>query len=66
MKTNRIEATKRTIALEVVQYSRGSCREKVIRRIDVSGKSERFIERVMLGMLQNMDIEHYYVREVSG
>ena len=38
---------------------------EVVKRIDVTGKSERQIERIEMGMLRNMNLERYTV-EVSA
>lgn len=32
-----------------------------VSRVDVSGKSERAVERVMMGMLRNMNTEKFYI-----
>lgn len=45
--------------MEVVELSTG----KVIHRVDVTSKSERERERVLMGMLRNMDTDRYSVRE---
>lgn len=51
---------KKTIALEVVELATG----EVIHTVPLTGdKSERFIEKVMMGMLRNMDTERFAVRE---
>jgi hypothetical protein len=35
------------------------------RRIDVTGKSEREIERITAGLLRNMDTDNWFVDEVT-
>lgn len=39
--------------------------EEVVKRIDVSDKSERQAETVLMGMLRNMDTENFFVREAE-
>jgi len=35
--------------------------DRIIHRVDVSTKSNSVIEKVMLGMLRNMDTDKYYI-----
>jgi hypothetical protein len=49
-------------ALEVVSLETG----KVVKTIDVSGKGERQVEKVEMGLLRNMDLERYSVRRKGG
>lgn len=37
--------------------------DEEVRRLDVTGKSERQIEKIERGMLRQMDTERYYVGE---
>ena len=37
---------------------------KVLREFDVSDKSERYIERLTMGLLRNMDVDKYCVDEI--
>ena len=37
---------------------------KVVREFDVSDKSERYIERLTMGLLRNMNVDKYCVDEV--
>lgn len=48
-------AKKRT--LKVKELATG----KVVSEVDVTGKSERMVERVMSGMLRNMDTDRFCV-----
>lgn len=50
-----------TTALEVVEWATG----EVVHTVNVAGKSERNVERILRGMLTNMDRERFGVREVS-
>lgn len=52
-------ADKKTIALDVKDLRTG----KIMKTIDVRGKSESTIERVLRGLLINMDTENYVVIE---
>jgi hypothetical protein len=36
---------------------------EIVKRVDVSGKSEQMIEKVMSGMLRNMDTDNYFIDE---
>jgi hypothetical protein len=37
--------------------------EKVIDSINVSGKSQREIDKVMMGLMRNMNLERFYVTQ---
>lgn len=50
-----------TIALQVVEIAT----DKVVHTVDVRGQSERTIERIMRGMLINMDRDRFFVRETE-
>jgi hypothetical protein len=39
--------------------------EKVIKTIDLSNPSPRYVERVMTGLMMNMDTDKYFAREVD-
>lgn len=54
-----IQATSQIRHLEVVDMT---TRETVY-RVDVTGRSEHAIERVLRGMLTNMNRERYFVRD---
>lgn len=45
--------------IEVVEIATG----EVAKRIDVTGKDERAIEKVMRGLLIQMDTERFYAKE---
>lgn len=45
--------------LEVVEIETG----EVVHKVEVTGKSERNIERCEMGMLRNMDTERFFVRD---
>ena len=51
---------KSTTALEVIELTTHT----VVHTVSVAGKSEHHIEKVMLGMLRNMDTGRFTVREV--
>jgi hypothetical protein len=51
--------TKEVVALEIVEIETG----KVVKTVDVSGKSARQIEMVEMGLLRHMNLEQYSVRE---
>lgn len=48
-------------AVQVIEWESG----EVVRTVDTTGKGERQIERIMRGMLTNMDRDRFGVREVS-
>lgn len=50
-----------TITLEVVEIET----DKVVHTVDVRGQSERGVERILRGMLINMDRDRFFVREVE-
>ena len=35
--------------------------KEVVREVNVEGKSDRMIEKIMMGMLINIDTENYYI-----
>jgi len=39
--------------------------EEIVKRIDVTGKSEQHIERCMMGMLINMNQEDYRIEDTD-
>jgi hypothetical protein len=45
--------------LEVVEISTN----EVVHTVDVSNKSDSQIDRVMMGMMRNMDLDRFFVRE---
>lgn len=47
--------------IKVVDISTG----EVVRRIDVTGKSERGVESVLRGLLTQMDTEKFYAEEAQ-
>lgn len=49
-------------ALEVVEIETS----KVVHTVDVRGQSDRGIERIMRGMLINMDRDRFFVREAEA
>lgn len=59
MSTKKKLAPKKTSKLQVVELTTG----KVVHEVDVSGKGESSIERVMSGMLINMDTDRYCIQE---
>lgn len=48
-------------AVQVIEWDTG----EVVHTVDTTGKSERMVEKVMLGMLTNMDRDRFGVREVG-
>jgi hypothetical protein len=46
------------------QWPRVSARDNA-KRIDVTGKSEREVERITLGLLRNVDTDKWFVDEVT-
>jgi hypothetical protein len=51
-----------TVRLDVISIET----DAVVHSVDVSGRSERSVERVLMGMLTQIDMDRYYVAEVSG
>jgi hypothetical protein len=45
--------------IEVVSIETG----EVVNRVDVTGKTERYIDKCLCGMLINLDRENYCLRE---
>lgn len=39
---------------------------EIVKRIDVSDKSQNQIDKIEMGMLRNMDIENYYTSVVTS
>lgn len=39
---------------------------KIIKELDVSNKSERTIERIIRGLLHQMNTDKYYIDETKG
>ncbi len=60
--TQEQDSQPRTIALEVTEWESG----EVVETIDVSSKTESSVERVMRGLLTQMDRDRFGVREVSA
>lgn len=50
---------KKVVALEVVETKTG----KVIKTVPLTNPTERYVERVMMGMLRNMNTDEYHVAE---
>lgn len=48
-------------AIEVINMESG----EVVHFIDVTGKSDRHVERAMDGMLRQMDLDRYSVRDTA-
>lgn len=45
--------------IEVVEIETG----KVVEAVDVSGRSESYVERVVRGMLRNLNADRFFIRE---
>jgi hypothetical protein len=54
--------TKKAVALEVVSLETG----EVVRTIPLQHSDERYVNKVTMGLLRNMDLERYSVREKVG
>jgi hypothetical protein len=52
----------KTTKVEIVEWETG----KVVSVVDVSHKTERQVEKIMLGMLRNLNRDRFGVREVSA
>lgn len=50
------------VRLDVTEIETG----EVVHSIDVQGKSERAIERVLMGMLTQIDTDRYFVAELDA
>jgi len=51
-----------TVRLDVTSIETG----EVVHSVDVAGRTERSVERVLMGMLTQIDTKRYYVAEVEG
>ena len=40
--------------------------DREVDRVDVTGKSDRIADKVLMGMLINMDTDRYYVKEETA
>lgn len=47
--------------LEIIEYDTGKCEK----RIEVTGKSEREVERLERGMLRNLNRDKFYVADTG-
>lgn len=50
-----------TVRLDVTDIQTG----EVVHSVDVAGKSERAVERVLSGMLMQADTSRYFIAEVT-
>lgn len=49
------------MVIEIVDYDTG----EVVHRVDVSGKSERAVDKIERGIVRNINTDNYYTRVVN-
>lgn len=55
----RVESRRVKRTLEVVSFDT----DEVVRRLDVTNKTESQVEKIERGLMRNMDLDKYFVRD---
>lgn len=58
------QVEKRELQVKYIDPPKGV--DPIVKRIDVTGKSESYIEKCMSGLLRNMDTDRFFVDDVEG